>query len=277
MALISAKFPNVICVSTLYDPESRLLYLVKEYGVQLPTLFSKMIVVCTQSTGESIISEMKSHKLQVIMNGSSSIADKYQNALQAGIESIDTKEDVVSKRIFYCDFDRLLHWISNYPSELSDLMANNQDVEYLHIGRTKRAFNTHPITQVKTEKIVNELATQMLGFDELFDDLSASWMMSPRLAQKVISLKNPTSTGFYASWPIYLWHWAESKRFKRVEGHEWETPDRYQTEIKEMGFDKWSQQFQSSEEWERRADLLNDCLFEMYQLGRFRLKEEIDF
>ncbi len=44
----------------------------------------------------------------------------------------------------YCDFDRLLTWIKEYPAELNSFIQNIVDVDYLIIGRTEKAFQTHP-------------------------------------------------------------------------------------------------------------------------------------
>jgi hypothetical protein len=78
-----------------------------------------------------------------------------------------------TNHLFYCDFDRALHWIKTYPEELTQIVESPPDNDYVLIGRTKRAFQTHPKTQTMTEGIGNTLASKMLNFPETRDILSA--------------------------------------------------------------------------------------------------------
>lgn len=172
----------------------------------------------------------------------------------------------------YIDLDRLLHWLANYPDEFWETASKCFETEFLHIGRNRPAFLSHPRTQQETEKIVNELSRQLLGFSGSYDCVSANWAFSIRLASKLLELKTHTSTGFYATWPIFLWHWAETKQYIEVDGQEWETPDRFRSEIEAQGYDAWLAQYQSSTEWDRRVTLLNECLKELSMIGTYALR-----
>jgi len=50
-------------------------------------------------------------------------------------------------------------------------------------------------------------------------------------------LKQMNQFGFYVEWPITLWRSARNPMYLKCEGLEWETPDRYVTEIKALGLE----------------------------------------
>ncbi|KXA91653.1 hypothetical protein AKJ57_00430 [candidate division MSBL1 archaeon SCGC-AAA259A05] len=165
------------------------------------------------------------------------------------------------------DLDRILHWINSYCEELRKCIQKITDYEFLLFGRTKRAFETHPITQVKTERIANKIASYVLKFDETRDIISACWSFEPSLAKKIIDLSSVNPVGFYCRWPIEAWKMGKNTDYREVEGLEWETPERFESEIEKFGYDAWLEKFTSSEEWEKRVNLLNgvvDSLFENY-------------
>lgn len=96
----------------------------------------------------------------------------YQTSLSQSLES-------KSGDIFYCDLDRALHWIRNYPKEFETLGESPLHADFVLIGRTKRAFDTHSETQTLTEGIGNTLASKVLGFPETRDVLGTTWIMKP--------------------------------------------------------------------------------------------------
>jgi hypothetical protein len=65
------------------------------------------------------------------------------------------------------------------------------------------------------------------------------------LAKKLLKTQTKSIYGFYCEWPITLWRHAENPAYVEVEGLEWETPDRYQEEIKKKGYERWLREFQT--------------------------------
>ena len=100
----------------------------------------------------------------------------------------------------------------------------------------------------------------LLGFQEIRDVLGTTWILTPALAKKVIELKPMNQFGFYAEWPITLWRSAQRLKYVEAEGLEWETPDRYQEEIKAQGFEKWKRNLQTASEWKKRSEMLRDFI-----------------
>jgi len=176
--------------------------------------------------------------------------------------------------LFYCDFDRALHWIKSHPQELEALATTNQENDFVLIGRTRRAFETHPETQTITEGIGNTLALKILGFHETRDVLGTTWILTPALVKKVTKRKSMNQYGFYADWPIQLWRNSTNPTYIEVEGLEWETPDRYQQEIAQAGYVSWKESYQNVREWRKRNLILRDMTeaIEIHiQLKKFNL------
>ncbi len=262
------KIEYLLC-ATYHDPEFRLKDLIESALPKIKELFVKGIICLTPYTPNEVLTFLRNKGFIVIVEPSERNIDTYRTALRTTLDNIDS----ISQRIFHIDFDRLVHWINTYPEELTNILQNNINVEYLHIGRTKRAFNTHPPTQRRTERIVNEFGSKILGFEDTKDLISVCYIFSKDLGEKILKINNFTTTGFYGSWPIYFWNFANSKSYIEVEGHEWETPDRFKIEIDEIGFEKWKTQFQSAEEWHKRVNVVHDCFLEMSNCARFEFKE----
>ncbi|MCP4764342.1 MAG: hypothetical protein GY870_21390 [archaeon] len=264
-----------ILVSTFHDPDSSLLDLLKKTLPDIKELFEIRVVCCTPSTDEIMKNLLIKEGFKVITSPSMRQVETYRSTIQLGIDSFKDFDDLTKngKNIFHIDFDRLLHWISKYPAELRQILIENKEYEFVHIGRTTRAFETHPITQKKTEIIVNQLGSKVLGFTQTHDILSVCYIITKKLAEKLLKVKNRTSVGFYCTWPIYLWSWSSSNKYLEVEGHEWETPDRFKKEILEIGYDNWVLKFQNSSEWKKRVRFIDECMEELFEISNFTLKK----
>lgn len=261
------KIEYLFC-ATFHDPEFRLYDLIESALPKLKELFVKGIICLTPYTPDEVRSFLTKNGFLVKVEPDDRQIVTYKTAIRTTLENIDKPS---SQRIFLIDFDRLIHWINTYPEELTNILQNNINVEYLHIGRTTRAFNTHPKTQKETEIIVNEFGSKILGFEDTKDLISVCYIFTKDLGEKILKINNFTKTGFYGSWPIYFWNFANTKSYIEVEGHEWETPDRFKKEIDENP--QWLEQFQSAEEWNKRVNFLHDCLLEMSDCAKFEFKK----
>lgn len=243
---------NVVLASTLHDPENRLSQFIRESHQALKRLFKSTIVVTTPNTHSNTLSLLGALDFEVYRGGET-VLSTYRTALKRSIT-------VNPEHILYCDFDGILHWIKAYTQELAEAVGTDNNHDLVIYGRTHRAFQTHPRTQTMTEAIANRIASHILGFPETRDLISACWRLTPRLAQSILSLPTPNRYGFYLEWPIHAWREAEKPAYIEVEGLEWETPDRYQPEIHEKGYEQWLQNFQTPKEWKKRVEMLNDFI-----------------
>jgi hypothetical protein len=264
------KTKTVILASTLHDPELKFIKLMNPILPKVKSLFKDRIVCCTPSTHEKVLNFLSTEGFKVVVGNSMNQVGNYKLAIQTSLEYITNSK---IQKIIYIDFDRLIHWLNTYPEELSNLIINNTEFDYLHIGRTPRAFETHPPTQKETEGIINEIASKALRFSEKKDIISVCFLISKELGSRIIEMKNSTITGFYSTWPMIFWTLAETKKYIEVEGLEWETPDQFKEEIEMIGYDVWLEKFQSAKEWRKRVKLLHEGLLEIYQLTDLKIRE----
>ena len=131
--------------STVHDPENRLGDLIEEVGDPLRELFESATVAYTPRTHPETITLLTKKKYSVYKAGNTVISS-YQTALK---QALDLKVDA----LIYCDLDRALHWMRTYPKELRKIAETPPENDLVLIGRTKRAFETHPETQKLTEGI----------------------------------------------------------------------------------------------------------------------------
>jgi hypothetical protein len=238
--------------STIHDPDNRLGYLIEEIDDCLRNLFASASVAYTPKTNPATVSQLRERGYSTF-RAEDSVISSYQTALSRALTpNVDS--------LFYCDLDRALHWIKSHPQELETLATTNDENDFVLIGRTQRAFETHPETQTITEGIGNTLTSKVLGFQETRDVLGTTWILTPALAKKVTERKPMNQYGFYAEWPITLWRSARNPLYLECEGLEWETPDRYIEEIKAQGYQEWKKSFQTGSEWRRRSVMLRDFI-----------------
>jgi hypothetical protein len=240
----------------------------QETVASIKSFFKKSYICYTPSTSSEFIQALEKEGFQVLSGANLDYINIYRRAIKAGLDSVANNRDA---RLFYIDFDRLLHWCKNFPTELSKILSEITKMEFFMLGRTKRAFETHPSTQRETEIIVNELGSKILGLSKLQDIISVCWGFTYELGKKLLTIKTSTLTGFYGTWPLLLWHWASSKAYLEVQGLQWETPDRFRSEIQKVGYDVWLKSFENPGEWQKRVKILHDCLEELLNITNLKL------
>lgn len=130
--------------------------------------------------------------------------------------------------IHYADLDRLLHWIEVKPQEWPPTLDAIQKTDCLIIGRTEQAFKTHPQALQQTEKIINAVASYLLG--QLGDIGGGMRGLSQQAAQYLMRHNTPKSFGD-ADWPISLHRAGCAVDYLELDGNEWESPDRYRQQV----------------------------------------------
>ena len=65
--------------------------------------------------------------------------------------------------IHFSDMDRVLQWTGSHPDELRSVIRLIPRHEFLIIGRTQSALETHPRSQVETERLANRVCSLIIG------------------------------------------------------------------------------------------------------------------
>lgn len=133
--------------------------------------------------------------------------------------------DLPGSHIHYADMDRLLHWVEAWPEEWQQTLAVIPAHDCLVLGRSKRAWETHPLAMRETERSINEIFSHLLGQEM---DFGAGSRGLSRAAATFLLANSPPgrASGTDAEWPVLLHRGGFAVDYLAVEGLEWETPDR---------------------------------------------------
>lgn len=188
----SAKQVALTCIT--HDPSGSLLPIIRELKDELIKLnYNQKYITISDLTPEEVISELKQCNFNI------NIIEK-SGAANARRESLKFVNNYSHDYYHYCDFDRLLTWIIEFPDELDTLIKNIADVDYLIIGRTQNAFHTHPEEWKVTESISNKIMSLQLGRD--VDITAGSCVLSRRSMNYIIKYSSWKMTD--AEWPMII-------------------------------------------------------------------------
>jgi hypothetical protein len=143
---------------------------------------------------------------------------------------------------FSCDLDRWLHWAHRWPDELAALprrltwLAQRSRVApwYVCLGRTARAFRTHPPVQRVPEAATNR-ALSLAARRRLDATAGAAWLWPEAAALVLAGSREPTAATDLEWAALVLRQDPRRVRGLRCEGLEWETPDFHAEEIAAAG------------------------------------------
>jgi hypothetical protein len=224
--------PELALVATVHQPDGRLASLAE---AQLPALAARYATVtafCSSSTHTAMLDLLRDHGISVRVDDKSSagideIGRVRRRALRAGLEA-------GTPHLQMCDFDRALHWVAHYPRELDAVLTEIAQYDLLVLGRTERAWATHPPYQAETEPLFNRVFALSTGL--AWDVGAGSRGFSRRGAEKLLELSQEPTVGIDAEWPLLLLgQEGFSVGFRACEGLEFETADRFATEIEAAG------------------------------------------
>ena len=158
--------------------------------------------------------------------------------------------------VMYCDGDRALHWGQFYPRELAEVVCRLNEADFTILGRTARAFNTHPQVQRDTEAIINRVFKLVSGWD--WDVGAGARGLSRRAAEAILAGCRDENLSNDVSWPLFLRaQGGFSISQILADGLEFETPDRFDAEVAAAGGrEAWVEQFDADPaRWLARLEL----------------------
>lgn len=227
-------------VVTVHEPDERLVGLA---SVQLPVLaacYASTTALCSGSTHPTMLNLLRDHGMKVHVDdkpsaGIDQIGEVRRRTLRAGLQT-------GTAHLHMCDFDRALHWVANYPQELEAVIADIPNYDLLVLGRTSRAWATHPPFQSETEPLFNKVFALVTGFS--WDVGAGSRGFSRRAAERLLEISREPTVGVDAEWPLLLLSEDGFRVAHRTcEGLEFETADRFGPEIEAAGsYEAWQAQ-----------------------------------
>jgi hypothetical protein len=223
---------RVALVATVHQPTDALDEFTRTALPQLQALYGALVFLCTKTTWAGTLALLREsgakvhHERQQPVN-LGGIGRVRRRALRLGLT---TEYD----HLHLCDFDRILHWAVHYPDELRQVIGEITNYDLLILGRTERAFATHPPYQVETERLANLVFSQVYGQER--DITSGSRGLSRRAAELLLTHSREEGAGVDAEWPLIVGCFPELRSgYILCEGLEFETADRCHAEIAQAG------------------------------------------
>lgn len=158
--------------------------------------------------------------------------------------------------VHYVDFDRLLHWVETRPNEWREVVAKIPTTECLIVGRTERAYQTHPQALVQTEAISNAVVSHLLG--RKMDVSAGSKAFSRRAAVYLMAHSVPgRAIGTDSEWTLLLHRAGFRLDYVEVEGLEWESADHFSDEVADEIAQKRAAEAYDADpkHWARRVEI----------------------
>ncbi|WP_345240749.1 hypothetical protein [Pontibacillus salipaludis] len=188
---------NVALVTVTHDPDGDHHQLWKKWKSRLEHLYSQMFITVSEETKPAFIEDLKVSTFGVNVIPKKGAAHARREVVRFGL----TGE---SDLFHYCDLDRLLTWLENHPDELTSLLEGMDEKDYVILGRTERAFETHPEEWKATERIANKIFSLEIG--EEIDVTAGSCMFSKKSAHYINEHSRADMTD--AEWPMIVHRFA---------------------------------------------------------------------
>lgn len=131
--------------------------------------------------------------------------------------------------IQYADMDRLLRWMETHEAEWRQVLRRIEASDCLVIGRTEKAWDTHPQALIQTEIITNTVFSALLG-QKL--DIGAGAKGFSREAAAFISrhAQLQKAIGADSEWVVLAHRGGYALDAAWVDGLDWESADQFQAE-----------------------------------------------
>jgi len=229
---------SVALAVTYHDPEARLVPQVERVLPLLVKTFSGIAVRASPLATEQGLSRFRAAGASILQ------AESNTGKVGSGLglarrQALELALGFETPTLLYSDCDRILHWAENFPTELAHVLLLMAEHDFTIIGRTERAFQSHPRVQRDTEAILNHLFSLVLG--QSWDGMAGARGLSCRAAQAILDGCRDEEISVDVSWPLYLQSLGGyTLGYLATEGMEFETQDRYSQEVVDAGgLDAW--------------------------------------
>lgn len=188
---------NLCLVSTVHDPAGKLAPFILASMPVLETIYGKIRVNVTQKTHLATWTALGEYGRFGDTSGNG--AEGRRGALRLGLE---TDCDV----FHYCDFDRILYWVSHHAHELIECTKDlSEKSPFIIYERSRPALYTHPFFQRITERLANAVYEDLYRDNYTLDYLSGARII-PRVYVCEILARSTTNNAAALDfeWPLIL-------------------------------------------------------------------------
>jgi hypothetical protein len=203
---------NVGLICAIHDPVGKSIDLVNKLASYLSEIYHDIYVTVSEETHIGLSDELRKNGFKTKSIPKKGAANARREVLKFGLAGCNDY-------FHYCDLDRLLTWADKYGNELRGIVDEIPGHDYLIFGRTERAFKTHPIEWVETERITNKIFSLELGREA--DVTAGSCGFSRQSAQLISANSKDYMTD--AEWAMIVHRIGKMKvDYRAVEGLEYQ-------------------------------------------------------
>jgi hypothetical protein len=223
---------TVALAMTFHESDDRLVSLAEAQLPRLAARYAALIAYCSRETHPALLAAMRRYGAAVHMDsteaaGIEQLGEIRRETLRAGLLA-------GTSHLQMCDFDRAIHWSARYPDEMDAVAADIPNYDLLVLGRTERAWTTHPPYQAETEPLFNKAFALVSSL--AWDIGAGSRGLSRRAAETLLKTSQEPTVGVDAEWPLLLLRQDDLQLgYRPCEGLEFETADRFGPEIEAAG------------------------------------------
>ncbi len=223
---------KVALACIMHDPRGNNRAIIPKNFPFLSQIYEEIYVVATKTTDAATIEMLRS----------SGVYFEFQEGGGVGYEFIsDARRQVLKSSLqggfghtHFVEMDRLMKWVESYQEELKSTARLIPEHDFLIIGRTQRAFETHTNCQKETERLANKVVALLMGKE--MDFLCASRGISKRAAKVILEHSRCDYVGTDSEWPIIIQCLTDYPiGYVEVEGMEFEADKRHPDRVAAAG------------------------------------------
>ncbi len=245
--------PDVALAMTVHDPDGRLYDLTAAHQPALNALYAGVVAVYSPTTQPATVQLLREQGVAVLPQ------EEAVDIGRLGRVRMATVAAGLAAGCGHCqlgDHDRMLHWIAHHPAELAQVVGQVAAHDFLVLGRTDRAFATHPRAQQETERLATH--AYYLATGHAWDITAGSRGVSRAALACLQRHAREASVANDGEWPLVIERFPELRLgYLATEGLEFETADRYPDEIAAAGGrEAWMRaHYETLASWSFRLDL----------------------
>ena len=253
--------------ATYHDPDDRLYDQSERMLPRLTALFGGVAIDASRRVPARTLALLRQQGVQVRVRAAEEDGG-FATVGRARRGAIDLAVQHEAAWVLYCDFDRILHWAEFWSDELRELGIGQDAADCTVLGRTARAFASHPGVQRDTEAIINRVFARVSG--RAWDVTGAARILSRGAVRAILDGCDDDSISTDCTWPLFLARTGGfSLGYREAEGLEFETADRYTGEVAAAGgLSSWLDQIDADPRmWALRLEVARQEVAAMIPYG----------
>lgn len=250
---------SIALATTVHDPENLLFEQMANQWPRIAPLFSTVAINASPDTGDKLIDFLRERGARIQLQPESD----EEGVLRLGearrdvvIDALTSATPTGATHALHCDFDRILHWAEFHLAELQQVVDQLLACDFTVLGRTPRAFDSHPRVQRDTERIINHVYGLVSG--RQWDITAAARGISRRAADTIAQGCDERSLAVDGVWPLFVQQQPDlTMAYIETEGLAFETVDRFMDEADALGgVQAWLDRFDADpRRWAFRSKL----------------------